>query len=225
MRLIFFLCLIAFQSSLWATFSQGNLFTISTGTQNTLPQVALDPNGNALAVWNTNFSRIVYASRYNVTTNQWSTPIQIGQGSGPKVGVDNKGNGIAAWLTPGTLPLANQRNQIVAARFNATTLTWSTPVFITSPAVTTVNFPPVLSANSVPVLAVNTVGNAAVAWTNFNALFGSTFNATTNSWSTPTQVSPNGNLPEISVDQNGHGILIFQNLNSVSIQALRFPIP
>jgi hypothetical protein len=72
------------------------------------PQVALDKNGNALAVWQQTDSDIeeqngenIWAARFIAKSNSWQTPILIESDSGdaaaPAIAMDKQGNGISLW--------------------------------------------------------------------------------------------------------------------------------
>ncbi len=67
------------------------------------PQVSVDSNGNAIAVWEqyTGPTDDIYVNRYE-SGNGWSTaePLELGTGSAysPQVGVDGSGNAIAVWV-------------------------------------------------------------------------------------------------------------------------------
>lgn len=67
-------------------------------------QVAVDGNGNAVAIWSepvgTGSESNVIVSRYNATTNTWSQPRILERQtflSSPLIGVDSAGNAMAVW--------------------------------------------------------------------------------------------------------------------------------
>ncbi len=65
------------------------------------PQIAIDANGNAMAVWyqddGTRYN--VWSNRYNGTN--WGTAVRIGDNAGdaysPQIAIDASGNAIAVW--------------------------------------------------------------------------------------------------------------------------------
>lgn len=72
------------------------------------PQVAMDQNGNALAVWQQTDTDIeeqngenIWAARFIAISNSWQTPILIESDSGdaaaPAIAMDKQGNGISLW--------------------------------------------------------------------------------------------------------------------------------
>jgi hypothetical protein len=65
------------------------------------PRVAMDPAGNAISVWVDDFAgrTRMWAARYDVGSEAWSTPLQLGDGAlgnaSPGIAVDARGNGMA----------------------------------------------------------------------------------------------------------------------------------
>ena len=68
------------------------------------PAIAMDPDGNAMAVWEYNDHHIVgiQASRYVQATDSWTTPedinARVGNAMVPSVAMDSSGNAIAVWV-------------------------------------------------------------------------------------------------------------------------------
>jgi len=68
------------------------------------PAIAMDPDGNAMAVWAYNDLHIVgiQASRYVQGTDSWTTPedinARVGNAMVPSVAMDSNGNAIAVWV-------------------------------------------------------------------------------------------------------------------------------
>jgi hypothetical protein len=67
------------------------------------PQVAVDPQGNALAVWEglVDGNQVIQAAVRSDESGSWQAPVEL-SGSGakasyPKVAVDSQGNAIAVW--------------------------------------------------------------------------------------------------------------------------------
>jgi uncharacterized membrane-anchored protein len=129
------------------------------------PQVAVDPNGNALAVWNqSDGTRIsIWANRFTVVAG-WGVaePIEnddAGDASSPQVAADPNGNAVAVWFqSDGT------RENVWANRFTSTT-GWGAAELIEH------EMGPAIS----PEVAVDPNGNAVAVWfqsdgTRFNIL-------------------------------------------------------
>jgi len=170
---------------------------------NSLAQVATNPSGNAVAVWqNTalggnilrNTVRTIVAATYSSITGIWSTSLTIGVGYDPQVAIDSSGNAIAIWVNG---PQSNLSWAIQSAYFTAATGTWSAVVNI--PTVR----PLQNKALYTPHIVMTAAGNAMVVWSDgFNdQIYGSNFLAGGPFvWTTPTQISvTSGVFPQISL--------------------------
>src|SRR4030095_4297738 len=69
------------------------------------PKIGMDPNGNAVAVWQQGDSagvQSIWANRYDVGSGGWGTATLIENNpraaSLPQVGMDNNGNAVAVWI-------------------------------------------------------------------------------------------------------------------------------
>ncbi len=102
---------------------------IETGATNSAgrPQIAIDANGNALAVWNRfdgGSRNNIWANRYTAATNAWGTAVLIetgnaGTAENPTIAVDANGNGVALWNY-----FDGARYDVMAANYVAATGTW-----------------------------------------------------------------------------------------------------
>ena len=123
-----------------------------------VPKIAMDPQGNAIAVWaqgNSTGVLSIWANRYDVKSGSWGTPALIEQNSGvatlPQIGVDNNGNAVAVWVqNDGTF------NRMMANRYVAGQ-GWGTPQVIESNT----------GDADFPRVAVNGSGNAMALWKQF----------------------------------------------------------
>ena len=68
------------------------------------PQIAIDGEGNVIAVWRQDDNindGLLYANRYTANTGSWGTEALIGNGNGsvfqPQIAIDGEGNAIAVW--------------------------------------------------------------------------------------------------------------------------------
>jgi hypothetical protein len=135
----------------------GNAERIETddGDAEAWPQVAVDFDGNAIAVWHqSDGSRSnAYANRFTSDAG-WAgaEPIETGDGDAflPRVALDSRGNAIAVWAQMG-----NVHRDIWASRFTPDA-SWGTPELLE-----------INSAGSVggTLVAVDPNGNAIAAWT------------------------------------------------------------
>jgi hypothetical protein len=126
------------------------------------PHVAMDANGNAMAVWHqhegsdTSSATGVYASRYDAGTDTWQAPQLIDNVSGwayrTQVAMDPNGNAIAVWDQDG-----GSTYNVYANRFDATSGTWGSAQEIENSS---------LSYAVMPHVAMDANGNAIAVWFN-----------------------------------------------------------
>jgi len=170
------------------------------------PQIAIDANGNALAVWKqsdgTSYS--VWANRYTAGTG-WGTAALIetnnaGDVEDPRIAIDANGNALAVWAQyDGT------RTNIWANRYTAGA-GWGTAALIESEA---------RSAYS-PQIAIDANGNALAVWRQYD---GTRYNIWSNrytagtGWGTAALIETDnaGNAagPQIVIDANGNALAVW----------------
>jgi len=120
------------------------------------PRLGMDAAGNAIALWR---GGGVYAAHYDVTTDQWSNPVQLNVGEGPgatgEIAVDANGDALATFVDNDSTGPSQY-----ARRYDAATGTWGSPVALEN------------STESVNTDMETTVsfvnGNGIVAWTHNN---------------------------------------------------------
>jgi hypothetical protein len=233
------LCLFAFLSApvMAGTWS---LPPVNVGPGNTYPipqsetqQVAVDPNGNAVAVWiegvatsetgSTVPNTTVMAATLKSGTKTWSVPVPI-QGNTiatgslhPSVAVDGNGNAIAVWSLYDFTLLTPAWN-VYYATYDFHSGTWSGAVLLDSTAA-----PLSTDLENYPFVVANNRGQAVVAWqqsslsgsdTIYAAVFGAPF---TSSVPTSTQIDsvtfPGGHvsqLASVSMDDAGNSLVVYQ---------------
>jgi hypothetical protein len=132
------------------------------GSARSLPRVAIDPKGNATMVWidgSTSGFTWVMGRRFVAGGSGWSSPVllSIGMDAGtgswdtfPDIGVDAQGNAMVVWAAD------NGANAIWAARFVASSGTWSSP--------TTIVECPRCIFWPLPHVAVDAAGDAFAVW-------------------------------------------------------------
>ena len=183
--------------------------TGSTGT-NTAPQIDIDSNGNALAVWVTNNN--IKANRFDASTNTWGTAVLIetydtiiGGANNPQIAIDNNGNALVVWSQyDGSL------NSIFANRFDASTNSWGKEVMIETDNI---------NANYNPQIAIDSNGNAMAVWDHngggagTSSIFANRFDASTNSWDTEILIETDNNgdavNPQLAIDNNGNALAVW----------------
>ena len=152
------------------------------------PRVAIDANGNAIAVWQQG-NNTVKANRY-VAGAGWGTPtdIQISTdpiNSVPQIAMDANGNAIAVWSQKdGLLPYnIYQKRYTVISSWNASSMISDG-----------------LSDASASQIAVSTNGDAMAVWSQdagsgqYNAM-ASSYSVTTTNWTRSTLETNAGVLP------------------------------
>lgn len=166
--------------------------------QEVVQEIALDPNGNAVAVWR-NASLLLIQAATKLFGEPWSAPETISNLTGgvyeyPLVRVDAQGNAIVVWSE--SLLGANQLSSAVKIFGQP----WSSP-----------NVVPGSTNVSAYDLALDPNGNATVVFDNAQVASEVFSNARTllGSWGTAVQISNVGAVatePTIAVDSNGNVI-------------------
>ncbi len=118
------------------------LTVLSGGSDNASdPQIAIDPNGNSVAVWIENNVVVSSAKFYNSNWHAAATISSIGASS-PRLVIDSNGNTTAIWLQNGVITSATKN-------FNSN---WSSTTALSS------------SGASNPALCVDSEGDVIAAW-------------------------------------------------------------
>jgi len=67
---------------------------------NSAPQIAVNSQGNALAVWIQNYPASLQAATYNASTGTWTGPFTLINGSltSPQVTLDDSNRGVVQWF-------------------------------------------------------------------------------------------------------------------------------
>jgi hypothetical protein len=175
---------------------------------NGIQEVAIDPNGNAFAVWGhfTGNGSYVQAST-RPAGGKWSAPVRLSPFEeevtilDPDVAVDAAGNAVATWTQYEGSGRAYIRTSTRPAGGE-----WSAPV----------NLTPIIGNVGSPSVAMDPAGDATVAWTEYGretaVLRTSTLPAGSKAWSAPVNASPSGqNLQSqpVLVDAAGDTALVW----------------
>ena len=171
------------------------------------PQIAIDANGNALAVWmqSDGTRDNIWSNRYSAGTG-WGTAALIETDNAgaynPQIAIDANGNALAVWKqSDGT------RDNIWSNRYTAGT-GWGTAVLIETDNAGTAAFPKI---------AMDANGNALVVWRQFD---GTRDNIWSNrytdgtGWGTAalieTDNAASASGPQIAIDTNGNALAVWQ---------------
>ena len=207
----------------------GGAELVATGNVDnaTRPQIAIDSNGDAIAVWS-ELSALgakvsIYASRYTASTDSWGTEELLensddGHASDPQIAIDDDGNGVAVWWQPDS---ANLRH-IYSNRYTPGA-GWGTEERIESSDDGHANYPQI---------AIDGEGNVIAVWRqddniNDGLLYANRYTANTGSWGTEALIG-NGNgsvfQPQIAIDGEGNAIAVWHQFDGANgnIHANRF---
>ena len=173
-------------------------------TSNALePQIAVDNNGNAMAVWNQSDGTrtSIYANRFSSATGAWAAPVliendDIGDANSQRIAIDINGNALAVWAqATGGAP------RIYANRYTAATNSWGTAQLIGTGA----------ADGSNPQIAMDGGGNAQVVWYQRNrpqpGIWNSRFIAATNSWTAAQliEAASGADISDLQIAVNANG--------------------
>ena len=211
-------------------------FTIATGTWGIAqliesgvgyadsPQVGVDNQGNAMAVWaqNDGVTNNIYANRYNVATGTWGTAqlieTGIGYAAGQRIAVDTLGNAMAVWSQAD-----GATTNLYANRYNVATGTWGTAQLIE----TGIGYP------FGQQIAVDNAGNAMAVWSQVDGstinLYANRYNVVTGTWGTAQLIESGGdaaNSVQIAIDAQGNAIAVWTQSDgySYSLYANRYNV-
>jgi hypothetical protein len=174
------------------------------------PQIAMDANGNATAVWAQSSVGNIWANRYTAGAG-WGTAalIEAGTGSayGPQIAIDANGNILAAWTqTNGTV------YSVWSNRYSAGV--WGTAALIETDDAG--------SANG-PQIAIDANGNALAVWSQSNGtvnnIWANRFTAGAGWGSAVLIETNNGSFadnPRIAFDANGNAMAVWNQYRPIT---------
>lgn len=116
------------------------------------PDVAVDPDGNALVAWHLDGSYRVEVARYAADTATWGTPVDLGTGWNVQVRSGASGDAVALWSDPSSIPA-----RVRVADYTAASDTWSEPTTLASSRILPT------------ALALDGAGNAVAVWATLDA--------------------------------------------------------
>jgi|GEM_PF-3848220 len=174
------------------------------------PVIAMDMNGNVMAVWTqikeSVFLNIVYARRYNATTMTWGGVTVLmdttlgDDGLNPSVAVDQLGNAIAVW---------QQADRIYARRYYVTTNLWDINIVTIDNA---------SGGSDFPQIAMDSNGGAIAVWQQDFRVYARRYTFSSGTWDT-AQTLDNGlgvsaDYPRIAMDSGGNAIVSWKQENT-----------
>lgn len=174
------------------------------------PQIAIDSNGNALAVWYVGASNpSIMTNRYTAATDSWngsSERLDTGVDSAlsPQVAIDMNGNALAVWEQ-----WDGSRYNIWANRYSAGTDSWGGAELVeTNDAGWATSSQVVFNAN----------GDGMVVWEQTDGsgrnIWFNRYLADSNSWKGPEKISGNEDnptySPQIALDASGNALVVWR---------------
>jgi hypothetical protein len=192
----------------------------ATGGSALYPVIALDKNGNGLAVWKQEQANTYssWSSRYDVSDDTWSASVLIGidgvdveSVAFSEVVFDAQGNGIAVWNQTDWEENA-QVDNIWANRYSVIDNSWGTPVAIDQADNDTYE----------PKIAVDKHGNALVVWHQrdggVKSVWANDYSVINSSWGTAAPIELGAgdakladgvDNAKIAMDAAGNGIAVW----------------
>jgi len=183
-----------------------------TGENGVFPQVAVDPQGEAVAVWersNGTTSRFIEAAS-RPPGGTWQVPVHISAAGekayGPQVALDAQGDAVAVWQR------YNGTDYVVQAAGGAAGGAWEAPVDLSAAGEETV-------AQQV---AIDTKGDAVAVWQHYNGtnwLIAAASRLAGGAWQPPVDLSATGEnaySPQVAIDPEGAAVAVW---NQSAVQA------
>ena len=198
------------------------------------PKVAVDDNGNAVAVWHERESSEyrIWANRYNVSNDSWGEAERIGGGgdnnphpSGssilrieftPEISVDGNGNALTVWSQ-----IDATQDNIWANRFSVANDSWGTATMIENDD----------GDARRPKISVDSSGNALAIWYQSDGSLDTTrfnhYNVADSSWGTAALIETDAGhayYHQITHDNSGNALAVWQEADGgvFSIKASRY---
>lgn len=202
------------------------------------PSVAVDANGNAVAIWIEDGQ--TWARRFDAALGTWEasatrlSTMQITFVSPPKIVVDGSNIFTAVWIEESAAPGATKNNATVfARRFNATPNVWDATVRIGQDPLGMLGN---LDGAVDQWVDVNSAGNVVVVWGQRNTLVNNgyqysidsaRFDPVAKTWSAHVALTARTAIvsrPRVAVDSAGNAMAIWQQTEAVgfSLQSVRF---
>ncbi len=186
---------------------------------NAAPSVAIDQNGNAIAIWQSSPNQIFSSATIQSATlpfgsANWSAPLTLApMDSGanlpdnPHIGVDDAGNAVAI-LTVGNTSLLST---VYAATLPFGAMSWSALTQISA------------AGSITPQLAVAGNGNAVAIWSTTSGIQAASYDGTT--WSGAVTIpgsSTSGVNPQIGVDGSGNAVAVWATPSGIEYATYTF---
>ena len=220
----------------WTTAEQISVAT-AANTYCSDPGVAVDANGNAIAIWIEGYQ--TWARRFDSTLGTWEASatqlsnMKLTYISPPRIVVDGNNIFTAVWVEESAPGAQKNNSSVFARRFNATPNTWDASVRIgRDPATLLGNTDGAVSQW----VDVNAAGNIFVVWQQTSTLANNTtqysidsvrFDPVAKTWSAPASLTARATSvypPQVAVDSAGNAMAVWTQYETtgISLQNVRF---
>jgi PKD domain len=172
------------------------------------PQLAIDPQGNALALWrHSNGSNFVIQAASRPASGSWQTPVDLSQEGEsafqPQVAFDSQGDALAVWVR------SNGSVYIVQAAIRPAGGSWQTPEDLSEAG----------QNAEAPQIAVDPQGDALAVWERSNGsvkIIQSAIRPAGGSWQAPNDLSEGGEEaynPQVALDPQGDALAVWERFD------------
>ena len=198
-------------SSTTQTWSNATLLeTFEFGTAAN-PQIVIDSQNNAIAVWqerDTNGDYRIYSNRYESATQSWgnATLIESVGGQDPKIAIDINDNVHVVWRV-GFI------NNVYANRYDSTTQSWGNETLIDSGTL----------LPQYPEIAVDSNNNAIAIWYendgSYQSIYANIYDSTTQSWGNASLVeneTGDAYTPKIAVNSSNTAFAVWEQTDGTN---------
>jgi PKD domain len=190
---------------------QGPIDLSATGQNASEPQLAVDPAGDAVAIWRRyDGSNYIAQAASKPVGGAWLAPLDLsaaGQSaSEPQIALDSAGDATALWTR------SNGTNTIIQSATALSGAAWSAPIDLSAPG----------QNAEAPRLAVDVAGYASSIWARSNGANTIVQNASKSAagaWSAPLDLSAAGQSasePQIALDSAGDATALWARSNGTN---------
>ncbi len=166
------------------------------------PDIAVDAQGDALAVWERNVEEGIQSS-LRPAAGKWQTPVTLsapGEKTAqetPQVAVDEQGDAVAVWQSS-----SGTSNAAIEGAVRPAGGKWQTPLTLSAPGVEAAE----------PRVAVDAQGDAVVVWERSSARVQGTVRSARGEWQTPVNLSAPGVFagePDVAIGAQGNAVAVW----------------
>lgn len=192
---------------------QGPVDLSEAGEDAYRPEVAVDPGGDAVAVWER--GKVVQAA-FRPMGGSWQAPVDLSEEAysayvharEPQVAFDSRGDAVAVWLRDN-----NGSNEIVQAATRPSGGSWQARVNLSEEG----------QSASEPHVAIDALGDAVAIWGRYeiggDKVVQAAARPTGGSWQTPFNLSEEGQdttASEVATDQQGDAVAVWQRVSGTN---------